>query len=146
MAVEYPPVGFHFEVKFELDGATDNDVRFQEVAGLTAELGVETLQEGGENRFAHRLPGRAKYGNLTLKRGLTTDTALLDWFEAAVEGLAIEPVDVTVSLLNEQHEPLMSWSVTRAWPVKWSVSNFNAQNNAIVVDTLELAYQNFRRL
>ena len=84
MAAEYPPVGFHFEVKFELGDATDNDSRFQKVIGLTAEIGVETLPEGGENRFAHRLPGRAKYGNLVLKRGLTTDTGLIGWFEAAV--------------------------------------------------------------
>ena len=72
----YPPVGFHFRVEFGLDGAGDQDSRFQEVGGLSAELGTEELQEGGENRFVHRLPTLPKYGNLVLKRGLLTDSVV----------------------------------------------------------------------
>ena len=143
MNARYPPVGFHFSVEFGLDGTSVHDTRFQEVSGLSAELAVESIQEGGENRFVHRLPGRSKYPNLVLKRGLVSDSRLIAWFRDAVENLAIEPADVTVSMLDETGAPLLSWNFVKAWPAKWSVSSLNAQNNAIAVDTLELAYQRF---
>jgi len=146
MADDYPPVGFHFKVEFRLDNVKDGDARFQEVGGLIRELGVEEYIEGGENRFVHRLPIRAKYGNLVLKRGVLKDSALIDWFKNAIEDFEFEPVDVTVTLLNEEHEPLMGWSFVKAWPVKWAVSDFKAQENAISVESIELAYQYFRRV
>jgi phage tail-like protein len=47
---------------------------------------------------------------------------------------------VQVSLLNEQHQPLKTWKIVNAWPKKWTVSDFNAQENSLVVETLELSY------
>lgn len=146
----YPPVGFHFNVDFFLKGASSsgsNDARFQEVTGLAAELGVEEVMEGGENRFSHRLPTRAKYSNLVLKRGLLTDSELIDWCKNAIENFDFEPITVNVTLLNENHEPVAdTFSFIRAWPVKWSISDFKAQENSLVVETLELAYQYFTRV
>jgi phage tail-like protein len=142
----YPPVGFHFRVDFLDLGTEEIDSRFQEVAGLAAELGVEELEEGGENRFAHRLPGRAKYGNLVLRRGLVTDSKLVEWCENAILHFQFQPVTVNVTLLNEEHEPLVAWRFERAWPVKWALSDFKAQESAIVVETLELAYSHFTRI
>lgn len=146
MDQDYPPVGFHFKVEFELEGMTRHDVAFREVSGVTAEIDVETLDEGGENRFSHRLPGRAKYPNLVLKRGVMTQSGLIDWFRRAVENLDIKPATVTVKLLNEQHQPLSTWSVVGAWPVKWSVDTLNAETNGIAVETIEMAYQHFKRV
>jgi len=147
MAVYYPPVGFHFRVEFTLDGVQDGDIRFQEVSGLSAELGVEEVVEGGENRFSHRLPTRAKYSNLILKRGLLNDSRLIAWCIDAIENFIFEPTTVNVTLLNENHEPVAeSFSFVRAWPVKWAVSDFKAQENSIVVETLELAYNYFSRI
>ena len=124
-----------------------NDARFQEISGLTAELGLEEVVEGGENRFTHRLPARAKYSNLILKRGLLTDSQLIDWCTNAIEKFVFEPTTVNVTLLNEQHEPVSeTLSFIRVWPVKWSISDFKAQENAVVVETLELAYNYFTRI
>src|SRR5437762_6521961 len=75
------PVSFHFSVDF----SKYDDIRFQEVGGLTAEMGVEDLAAGGENRFTYRLPTRAKYNNLVLKRGMIKDSKLIDWFKNAIE-------------------------------------------------------------
>jgi phage tail-like protein len=50
---------------------------------------------------------------------------------------------VLVKLLNEKHEPLKTWKVVRAWPKKWAVSDLNAQENSIVVETLDLSYSFF---
>jgi phage tail-like protein len=147
MAVYYPPVGFHFRVEFSVDGAGESDTRFQEVSGLTAELAMEEVTEGGENRFSHRLPGRAKYANLVLKRGLLTDSKLIDWCRDGIENFEFSPTTVNITLLNEKHEPLSdTLSFIKAWPVKWSISDFKAQENAIVVETMELAYNYFTRI
>lgn len=147
MAVYYPPLGFHFRVHFDLDGATDRDTRFQEVTGLSAEIGVEEVVEGGENRFAHRLPTRGRYTNLVLKRGLLVGSGIVQWCKDAIENMIFDPVTVDVTLLNEKHEPLGdTYSYQRCWPVKWAVSDFKAQENAIVVETLELAYSYYRRI
>lgn len=141
-----PAVGFHFLVEFNgIDDLTDNDTRFREVSGLNSEIGVEELKEGGENRFAHRLPNPAKYSNLVLKRGLVTETALINWFRDAIENFEFDPLAVKITLLNEESDPLVNWNFVDAYPVKWSVSNLNAQKNELMVDTIELAYKYFTK-
>jgi phage tail-like protein len=138
------PVVFHFKVEFG-SSSEDQDHRFQEVSGLSAEVTTEEVREGGLNEYAHRLPAGAKYGNLVLKRGFITGSDVGTWFRKAVENFEFETRDVTVSLLNEKHEPLATWSFVRAYPVKWSVSDFKAQENALVVESMELAYRSFRK-
>jgi len=143
----YPPVGFHFRVEFGMLPPDSNDARFQEVSGLSAELGVEELIEGGENRFTHRLPNRAKYSNLILKRGLLTDSELISWCKDAIENFTFSPTTVNVTLLNEVHEPVAdTFSFVNAWPIKWSVSDFKATDNSVVIETLQLAYSYFKRI
>ncbi len=138
------PVGFFFRV--EVAGIqTSDDVRFQEVSGLSAEIGVEEIEEGGQNGFVHRLPKRAKYGNLVLKRGLFSDSELASWCRDAIEHFEFETRDITVSLLDEDGGTLASWHFLHAWPVKWSISDFKAQDNALVIESLELAYRRFRK-
>ena len=142
----YPPVAFHFKVEIGLDNLHENDVRFQEVSGLNSELGVEQVAEGGENRFEHRLPARGKFGNLVLKRGLLTESGVISWIRDAIENFEFKPADVLVSLMDEEHNPLASWSFVAAWPVKWSLGAFDAKKNEVVVETLELAYRYFTQV
>jgi phage tail-like protein len=142
----YPPVAFHFKVEIGLDSLHENDVRFQEVSGLSRELGVEQVAEGGENRFEHRLPARGKFGNLVLKRGLLTESGVITWIKNAIENFEFKPADVLVTLLDEEHKPLASWSFVAAWPVKWSLGAFDAKKNEVVVETLELAYRYFTKV
>jgi phage tail-like protein len=139
----YPPVGFHFSVRFSIS-KTENDLRFQSVGGLSVEYETETIKEGGENRFVHSLPVRTKYNDISLKRGLLTDSDVLKWCLEAFENRQFAPADLQISLLNEQHEPLKTWSVVQAWPKKWSVSDFNAEDNSLVIETLDLSYRYFK--
>ena len=140
------PRSFHFKVEFQdISGVKTNDVKFQDVSGLNAELGVEDVKSGGENRFSHRLPTRAKYSNLVLKRGMLVDSGLIKWFIDAVENFSFSPATVIVKLLDKDHQPLQTWSFIKVWPVKWNVSEFKATENAVVIETIELAYQYFKR-
>jgi phage tail-like protein len=138
----YPPVGFHFRVEF-LDLGNDNDTRFQMVAGLSVEYDTESFKEGGENRFEHKLPVRTKYADLSLKRGMLTDSKVIEWCLDALQNREFAPKQVNVTLLNEKHEALRMWSVYNAWPRKWQVSDLNAQENSVVIETLELSYTHF---
>jgi len=142
MAIVYPPVSFFFRVDFQL-GGPGTDSAFQEVNGFTVELQTEEIKEGGQNRYSQTLPSRAKYTDLVLKRGLIVNSKVIQWCRDAIENLIIRPVTVVVILLNEKNEPLLTYNFVNAWPKKWSVSDFNAQESKIVVETMELSYQYF---
>ncbi len=138
----YPPVGFHFKVEFQGIG-NDNDVRFQSVGGLSVEYDTESIKEGGENRHEHKLPTRTKFADLSLKRGMLTDSAVIDWCKKALFDREFKPVQLIVTLMNSEHEALKCWKVNNAWPRKWAVSDLNANENSIVVETLDLSYSFF---
>src|SRR5687768_14592238 len=140
---KYPPVGFHFLVTFELTPQVSDDSRFQEVNGLEVEMEMESFTEGGQNRFTWQLPKRTRYSDITFKRGLFIGSPIITWCKNALENFLFAPANVTVALLNEQHEPIMSWYIVSAIPKKWSVSGFNAQENSIVVESITLSYKYF---
>lgn len=142
--MQYPPVGFHFKVEFDLPGIADTDFRFRDVSGISMEVEEETYNEGGENRFIHKFPVRARYPDLVLKRGLLTDSVIRKWCEEAIYNLDIQPTSVWVTLLNEEHEPLQSYTFINAWPKKWNISDLNAESSEVVIESLELAYQYYK--
>jgi len=143
MTAYLPPVGFHFRVEIiDLD-LKDNDIRFSDVGGLSLELSTEEKIEGGQNRYTQKFPTRAKYPELTLKRGLLNDTAIFPWVKDCIENFNIQPKNVDVILLNDEHQPLRTWHLVNAYPTKWNVSDFSAKNNAIVVESMQLFYQHF---
>lgn len=139
----YPPIGFHFKVEVLGLPPNANDVRFTEVSGLSVEIGTEEVAEGGENRFIQRYPTRSKYPDLVLKRGLLVNSEIANWIQQCVEDLDITPKNVDIKLLNEEHQPLMTWHVVNAYPTKWAVSDLNATSNAVVIESLQFAYQYF---
>ncbi len=146
MDAYYPPTGFYFKLSFT-GISSANDAGFQEVSGLEAEMAVEEITSGGENRFKYKLPTGTKYGNLVLKRGLMLNNSqLTQWcFTTIGSDLSqtIVPRTVTLTLMNPDAQPLMAWSFVRAWPVKWSVSDFNSMDGKIVVESIEFAYNYF---
>lgn len=138
----YPPWGFYYKVEFDIS-KNKNDVRFQTVSGLAVEYDMEEYKEGGENRFTHKLPVRTKYADMVLKRGMLTDSTVIEWFLDAFRNREFVPTNVTVILMNEKSEPLRTWKVAHAVPKKWIVSDLNANENALVIETLELSYRDF---
>lgn len=143
------PAAFHFSVAFTGGGPSVSDAAFQEVSGLEAGLDVETVVEGGENRFVHQLPKPAKNPNLKLKRALTDKNSdLVKWVQSCIEqdlAKRIEPKDLTINLLDEEGDPVASWSLTNAYPVKWQVGGFDAMKNELAVETIELVYNTIKR-
>lgn len=155
MVYTYPPVSFFFDVVFLGEGLDKQNVetRFQSVTGLSVDMQTESLKEGGENRFEHTLPVRSKYSPLVLKRGFVKDSQMVKWCMDGIVNFDIRPMDLLVRLLHIKGstpqnsagnvEPLATWKVINAWPKKWSVSDFNAEQNAIAIESLELNYSYF---
>ena len=139
----YQTVNFLFRVTFDFD-SVGMDIRFQSVSGLDSVLETEQFKEGGENRFTHMLPVRRKYGPLILKRGVINPLAnskLTAWLKDAFDNAKIVPQSlVNIVLLNDAHKPLMHWKATNVWPLSWKVSELNAENGAVLIETLELNY------
>lgn len=141
------PVAFQFEVK--LDGAADADAAFREVSGLEVEVQVEEIAEGGENRFVHKLPKPAKHPNLVLKRGIAASGSdLVKWCKEVIENDFMEPIkprNLVVNLLDAEHSPLVTWSLSNVWPLKWKVADLDAMKNEVALETIELAYNTVKR-
>lgn len=147
MTYTYPPVSFFFDVVFLGENLNNKEVetRFQSVTGLSVDMQTESVKEGGENRFEHTLPVRTKYSPLVLKRGLVKDSEMMKWCMDAILNFDIRPMNLLVRLLNlNSSEPLVTWEIINAWPKKWSVSDLNAEQNSVAIESLELNYSYFQ--
>ena len=122
------------------------DIPFAEVSGFSIELQTEDVTEGGTNLTYH-LPKPSKTKNLVLKHALTsTSSPITLWAEAAINDMEFHPCDVLVSILNNMHKPVANWVFFNAYPVKLETSDLNASKGELVIQTLELAYLQLKRL
>ena len=130
------------QIFFKVDvGAVNGQTvgTFRECSGLQVEYEVLEYAEGGQNGFAHKLRGRARHPNLVLTRGITDETALLDWFYSCQD--RTERHDVTVSLCDNAGHVVRSWSFASAFPVKWQGPTLNASGSGLATETLEIAHE-----
>ncbi|HKG63546.1 MAG TPA: phage tail protein [Solirubrobacteraceae bacterium] len=111
---------------------------FTEVSGLSSEVEVMTYNEGGKNDGVHKLPTRMKHPNLVLKRGVTTVKDLQEWAQDSFAGP--QRKEITLTMYNEQLEKIRIWSFKNAYPVKWTGPTFNAGQNAMATEVIEIAH------
>ena len=132
---------------FEVDGVQIG--HFSEVSGLQVEVGVETLEEGGENGFVHKFPGRMTWPNVVFKRGLTKSNSLFAWLNhSSGEGFAgkgnkLKRSTAAVTLVSGKGTRLRSWEFEGAFPVRWSGPTFAAGSTDGATDELEIAHHGF---
>lgn len=123
-------------------GSQDTAVSFQEVSGLETETQVIEYRHSNSKQFSTvKMPGIAKYGNVTLKRGVfTKDNNFFKWYDE-IKMNTIKRATVTIQLLNENGKPTMTWTLTNAWPTKITGVDLKSDGNEVAVDTLELAHE-----
>ena len=133
----YPLPVFHFEVDW---GGTQ--VAFSEVTGLNTEVQVIEYRDGANKEYSMlKMPGLVKHGNITLKRGVfAKDNEYFDWVKT-VKLNKVERRDITIKLLDEDHNPVMTWTVANAWPTKITSPDLKASGNEAAIETLELAHE-----
>ena len=137
-----PPVQHARSFQVTIPSLTLEVGLFTQVTGLSAQVDVMEYPEGGINTFVHRLPTRIKQGNITLKRGVTKEKALIEWFQKTV--VKVQPADLSINVLDETGNTVQAWSFRNAYPVKWTGSDLNAGGNEFVTQSLEIAHSGMK--
>jgi phage tail-like protein len=139
--MDYPHGKFRYRV--EIDGLDAGG--FSEVTGFDASIDVMEYREGDMVQTPYKIPGLKKYGNITLKKGLTDSLVMYEWLITGVDG----PVDrktITITSLDESEQPVASWQVINAWPVKYTAPDFNATSSEVAIETVEIAHEGMTRV
>lgn len=133
----YPLVKFHFQVEW---GGTQ--ISFTEVSGLDVEIEPIEFRDGASPEFSKRkMPGMVKYSNITLKRGtFQGDNEYFNWWNT-VSLNQIERRDIIISLLNEEHEPVVVWKIKNAWPIKIQSTDLKADGNEVAIESMEIVHE-----
>lgn len=135
-----PWAAFHFTV--EIEGI--QEARFTECSGLEAKVDVFEYQEGGVNDRTHKLPGRRSFSNVTLKRGVTSSTHLWQWLHRIATASAKRSEQKNISIvLHRAGVEVFRWNLIGAYPVKWTGPAMQTEQSTMLVESLELAFQEF---
>src|SRR5829696_2432065 len=131
--------------RFLIEMGTLAVANFQECSGLATEVEVLEVIEGGHNEFVHKLPGRIKYPNIVLKRGVTDNRQFADWRPTTTgRQIIMKRQNLSIILFDHGGAPVRRWNVTGAYPVKWTGPDMKASSMEVAIETLELAHQGWR--
>ena len=137
MPTQYPLPVFHFTVEWQGKRAG-----FTEVTGLNQENQAIEYRDGEFREYSSiKMPGLRKFANLTLKRGIVKgDNQFFNWLNT-VKLNTVERRNLVISLLNEEHQPVMVWKVLNAFPVKVEGPQLKASGNEVAIESIELAHE-----
>lgn len=137
MANEYPIPKFHFQVEWG-----GSKIGFTEVSGLDVEREVIEYRDGSSKEYSKlKMPGLTKFSNITLKRGsFKKDNDFYTWWISNKLD-TVDRRDITISLLNEEHEPVITWKVKNAWPSKIQPTDLKSDDNSVAIETMEIVHE-----
>lgn len=137
MPGQYPLPVFHFSVQWG-----GNRLGFSEVTGLTQENQVIEYRDGSFPEYSSiKMPGLRKFNNINFKRGVVkSDNDFYKWL-TTIKLNTVERRDLTISLLNESHEPVMVWKIHNAFPVKVEGPQLKAAANEVAIESIEIAHE-----
>ena len=140
--VSYPFTAFNFAVELNVPSVAPQvcSAAFSECDGLEMTMDVKTIKEGGNNGALVRLAGLLGYGQLTLKRGMTANFDLWDWFRDVVRDPSMR-ADGEVILFAADGRKRASFVLTRCLPVKLKAPALNAKDGMVAIEELQLAYE-----
>jgi len=135
----WPLSKFYFTVNL---GSQDSTVSFQEISGLDTETQPIEYRHGDSKLFSTiKMPGIAKTGNVTLKKGIfVNDNNFWKWYDA-IKMNTIKRETVVIQLLDEKAKPTMTWTLSNAWPTKITGTDMKSDANEVAVETIELAHE-----
>jgi len=135
----WPLPKFYFKVNL---GSQDNTASFQEVSGLETETQIIEYRHGDSKTFSTiKMPGIAKVGNVTLKKGVfVKDNNFWKWYDA-IKMNTIKRETVVIQLLDQTGAPTMTWTLTNAWPTKITGTDLKSDGNEVAIETIELAHE-----
>ncbi len=137
MANSYPLPKFHFRVEWG-----GQNLGFSEVSGLNIETKPIEYRDGISPEFSKiKMPGLKEYPNITMKRGVFKgDNQFYEWFNT-ISLNQVERRDITISLLNENHEPVVVWKVTNAFPLKIQSTDLKGDGSEVAIEQIDIAHE-----
>lgn len=141
-----PAISYQFSVV--IDGGVNASGYFTEVSGVLAEHDVVEHKvvnaEGKE--FIQMIPGRVKWGTVTLKKGVTTDMGFWQWREMVVLGKIDDArANMSVTMYDRNYTPIITWNFRNAWPSKVSGPSLNSGSGDFSVEEIEIAHEGMYR-
>ena len=141
--IAYPFTAFNFAVEIRVDGVAMQvcDASFAECDGLEMTMDVKTIREGGNNGKEIRLTGPLKYGQVTMKRGMTANFELWDWFDLVLNDASLRADAEVVIFAADGQTERARFLLSRCVPVKLKSPSLNAKDGAVAIEELQLAYE-----
>ncbi|MDO7173702.1 phage tail protein [Mariniflexile sp. AS56] len=123
-------------------GGGMKEASFQEVSGLDVEAQIIEYRQQGSPVFSNQgMPGLAKFGNITLKKGvLIKDNQFFDWY-TTIKMNTVKRVNVTIKLLDQGGNSTMTWVLQNAWPTKVTGTDLRSDGNEVAIETIEIAHE-----
>jgi phage tail-like protein len=135
----WPMPKFRFSVDW---GTIKTDIAFQEVSGLEAETQIIEYRDSNSKIFSTvKQPGIAKYGNVTMKRGIFANDALFWTWYSQITMNTIKRQTVVVKLLDQTGGTVVTWTLNNAWPTKVSSTDLKSDGNEVAIDSIEIAHE-----
>ena len=131
-----------FKVTLDGDGLKEES-HFREASGLDVYIDCVEVQEVGKNDGAHKRPGAARYSHIVLKRGMTASPAFFKWVSNAVNR-NVQRMSGKVALCRIDGAPVMEWSFEKGWPCRYEGPKFDAENNVLALETVEIAHEGLK--
>jgi phage tail-like protein len=137
-ATSWPVPKFRFSVDW---GSVQSDIAFQEVSGLDAETQIIEYRDTSKQLATVKMPGMARYGNVTLKRGIfTNDNLFWNWY-SQIRMNVIKRQTVVIKLLDDGGNTVVKWTLNNAWPTKITSTDLKSDGNKVAVDTIEITHE-----
>ncbi len=134
----YPLPKFHFQVEWH-----GTKIGFTEVTGLDIQVEAIEYREGSSFTYSKiKMPGMHKFSNITLKRGtFEGDIEFYSWIESINLNKSEPRRTIVIKLLNEKHEPVITWQAANAFPLKYQASDLKADGNEVAIESIEIAHE-----
>ncbi len=129
------PIG-NYNFIIEIDGI--GVAGFAKMSGLKNETEIIEYRDGSDITSVRKLPGLTKFGDVTLKRGVTRSNDLWNWRKSVIDG-QLQRRSISVVLLDEARQEAKRWNLFEAWPAKWTGPELNGKGNDVAIEELVLA-------
>ena len=141
--VSYPFTAFNFGVEINVEGVAERvcDASFAECDGLEMTMDVKTIREGGNNGKQIRLTGPLTFGQVTMKRGMTANLELWDWFNLMLTDQSLRANAEVVIFAADGKTERARFLLSRCLPVKLKSPALNAKDGAVAIEEFQLAYE-----
>ncbi len=137
----YRQFRYHVEIKGIKQGG------FSECSFAESSNEATEYREGTDPTHQRKLSTMTKYGNITLKWGITDSLDLYKWYKAVTDKGAIgNRKNITITLIDEEGADKCLWNIFECWPTKYDPPDFSAKGNEVAIETLELVAEHYERV